>query len=509
MILYWLDGGPTHMETYDPKPEAPAEYRGPFGAIETSAPGIRVNELLVHHAQQMDKVSLIRSMHHNNGDHFAAGHWMLTGYHGSTAADLDPQYPSMGAVITKIKGANKPNIPAYVAVPYAATIGLRPGYMSAAYLGVAYNPFDAGNPNQNNYKVKNLHLPGDVTLDRIGDRKALLGSLDRLRRDADDQGLMKGLDSFNQQAFDMLTGEEARRAFDIDKEDPRIRDRYGRHTYGQSALLARRLVEAGATFVNVHNGGWDHHSNIEGGMKSRLPSMDQSIGALIEDLDQRGMLDDVIVCVMGEFGRTPRVNGGAGRDHWGNVMSVLLGGGGLTGGQVIGASNAKGEFPAEQPIKPADVLATIYRTMDIELETNFVKPRGPAHADQQLRQPDPAVDLTLAAVFPEEAPNRGRLSNKAASARRRAARWSAKRAGWPVAARRPAGAAAPARGARSAGPTSAAVARRRIARPIPPSRCYAPARTAPGGSTGPGGRRGELAQSARCRDRGVFGFAAP
>jgi hypothetical protein len=377
VILYWLDGGPTHIETYDPKPLAPPEYRGPLGTIDTNVPGIQLSELLVRHAQQMDKVSLIRSVHHDNGDHFAAAHWMLTGYFGSNAANLDPQFPSCGAIISRLRGPNRPNVPPYVAVPYAATVGLRPGYMSGAYLGVAYNPFDAGgDPNDPNYKVPNLHLPGEMSLDRLGDRKQLLGSFDQLRREADQSGLMNGLDSFNRQAFEMITGPEARQAFQIQDEDPRLRDRYGRDHYGQSALLARRLVEAGVTFVNIHNGGWDHHSQIEAGMKSRLPSMDQSIAVLIEDLHERGMLQDVLVCVMGEFGRTPRINGDAGRDHWGNVMSVLIGGGGLKGGQVVGASNNKGEFPAEFPVKPADLLATIYHVMGIDLQTHFVNRAG-------------------------------------------------------------------------------------------------------------------------------------
>src|SRR5262245_15150716 len=376
VILYWLDGGPTHFETYDPKPNAPAEYRGPLGTIKTNVQGVLLSELLVKHAKQMDKVSILRSVHHDNGDHFAAGHWMLTGYHGSNAASLDPQFPSVGAIVSRVRGPNKSGVPPYVAVPYAATIGLRPGYMSAAYLGVPYNPFDAGDPSQPNYQVQNVALPGGLTMDRVGDRKAILGQLDGLRRDADQTGLMKGLDSFTAQALEMITGPEVRRAFDIAKEDPKVRDRYGRDTYGQSALLARRLVEAGVTFVNIHNGGWDHHAAIEQGMKSRLPSMDQSIATLIEDLHDRGMLDDTMVVVMGEFGRTPRISPSAGRDHWGNVMSVLIGGGGLKGGQAIGASNAKGEFPAADPFKPADVLATIYKVMGVDLETHFINRAG-------------------------------------------------------------------------------------------------------------------------------------
>ncbi|MEK6239786.1 MAG: DUF1501 domain-containing protein [Planctomycetales bacterium] len=377
VILSWLDGGPTHIETYDPKPDAAAEYRGPFGAISTAAPGIQLSELLTGHAKIMDKVSVLRSVHHDNGDHFAAAHWMLTGYHGSDASNRAPQYPGVGAVAARVKGPNRPAVPAYVAIPQSMTVGIRPGYNSATYLGVAHNPFDSGgNPSTEGYKVKNLTLPSGVTSDRVSDRRGLLAGLDRMRREVDQSGLMEGTDSFNQRAFEMITGEDARKAFDVAREDPRTRDRYGRDTYGQSSLLARRLVEAGVTFVTIHNGGWDHHSNIEAGMKSRLPSMDQSISALIDDLAIRGMLDDVVVCVMGEFGRTPKVNAGGGRDHWGNVMSVLLGGGGLQGGQAVGASNAKGEFPADQPLMPADVLATIYHAIGVDEKLSFVNHAG-------------------------------------------------------------------------------------------------------------------------------------
>ncbi len=380
VILYWLDGGPTHFETYDPKPLAPAEYRGPLGAIKTNVPGILLSELLVEHARVMDKVSLLRSVHHNNGDHFAAAHWMLTGYHGSNAANRDPQYPGAGAIVTKTCGPRQPNLPAYVAVPYSRTVGIGPGYNSGAYLGSSYNPFETGgDPNRDNFEVRNLTLPGGMTVERLDDRGGLLRGLDKLRRELDHTGTMESLDQFHGDALQMVTGEAARKAFDIGAEDPALRERYGRNRYGQSALLARRLVEAGVRFVTIHNGGWDHHSQIENGMKSRLPSMDQSIAALIEDLDQRGLLDDTIVCVMGEFGRTPRINGNAGRDHWGNVMSVLLGGGGLQGGQVVGASSAKGEYPVETPLKPADVLATMYRVLGIDLHQAF-----PNHAGRPI-----------------------------------------------------------------------------------------------------------------------------
>ncbi len=388
VILYWLDGGPSHLETYDPKPFAPAEFRGPFQAIDTDVPGIQVNELLTGHAKIMRHCSVLRSVHHNHGDHFAAAHWMLTGYLGSNAQNLDPQFPAAGAIVAKLRGANRPGVPPYVAVPHSMTVGLRPGYNSGAYLGVAYDPFNSeGDPNDPNFRVPNLDLAGGLTTARLDDRRGLLSDLDRLRREVDRRRVMDGVDTFNQRAFELVTGEAARTAFDIQQEDPALRDRYGRDHYGQSALLARRLVESGVTFVTVHNGGWDHHWDCVSGMNGRLPTMDRAISTLIADLAERNLLDDVLVVVMGEFSRSPRMNDGGnggpplskgtpGRDHWGNVMSVLLAGGGLRGGQVVGASSPKGEYPAERPLMPADVLATIYHVLGIDLGQHFVNRSG-------------------------------------------------------------------------------------------------------------------------------------
>jgi hypothetical protein len=377
VIMFWLDGGPTHMDTYDMKPNAPAEYRGAFSPIRTNVPGIQVCELLPEHAKVMDRMSILRSVHHNNGDHFAAAHWMLTGYHGSTAADLQPKYPGVGAITAKLRGPNQSGVPAFVGVPNIHSVGLTPGYHGAAYLGVGFNPLDGGgDPNRPNFQVPNLQLLPGVDLDRLEDRRQLLGGLDTARRQADRTGLMDGMDQFNQQAFEMVTGPSARRAFDIAKEDPRVRDRYGRHTWGQSALLARRLVEAGVTFVTITASGWDDHAQVTNAMKAKLPPFDRALGALVEDLTERGQFDRVCVVVMGEFGRTPRINTGGGRDHWGEVMSVLIGGGGLQGGQVVGASNAKGERPKDRPMKPADVLHTLYHVLDIDPTTQFVNLAG-------------------------------------------------------------------------------------------------------------------------------------
>jgi hypothetical protein len=380
VILIWLDGGPPQHETYDPKPDAPPEFRGPLKAIPTAVPGALVSELLPNHARLLDKMSIIRSLHHGTGDHFAAAHWMLTGYFGSTSKDLPPRYPSAGSIIAKLKGARKPGMPAYVGLPNTHSVGLVPGYHGAAYLGVGYNPFVAdGDPNSDSYQVPNLTLPAGVDASRFEGRRGLLSVFDRARRDVDASGLMEGLDRFDQEAFSLILGDAARRAFDLSQEDPRLRDRYSRHQWGQSALLARRLVEAGVRFVTLTFSGWDYHSSLETGMKTVLPILDATVGGLIEDLDARGLLDSTMVLVMGEFGRTPRMNKtgvpGAdpvpGRDHWGKVMSVLAAGGGFARGRIIGESNKKGEVPKDRPVRPQDLMVTLYEQLGISPETSF------------------------------------------------------------------------------------------------------------------------------------------
>ncbi len=385
VILIWLDGGPPQHETYDPKPEAPAEFRGPLGAISTVVPGVQVSELLPEHARLLDRMSIIRSMYHDTGDHFAAAHWMLTGYLGSNATNLPAQYPSAGSIIARLQGARKPGIPAYVGLPNTHTVGLVPGYHGAAYLGVGYNPFSAdGDPNSESYQVPNLALPAGVDGLRAEGRRGLLGAFDGARRDVDASGLMEGLDQFDREAFSIVLGREARRAFDLSQEDPRLRDRYGRHQWCQSTLLARRLVEAGVRFVTLTFSGWDFHSSLDSGMKRVLPLIDSAIGTLIEDLEDRGLLDSTMVLVMGEFGRTPRLNTTGvpgvdpvpGRDHWGNVMSVLAAGGGVGRGRVVGASNAKGEIPKDRPVRPQDLLVTVYRQLGIDPGVSFSNRAG-------------------------------------------------------------------------------------------------------------------------------------
>jgi hypothetical protein len=380
VILIWLDGGPTYMDTYDLKPDAPNEYAGELRPIATRAPGVQICELMPEQAKVMDKLSIVRSLHHSTGDHFAAAHWMLTGYFGSTAANLTPMYPGAGAITARLRGANRPGLPAYVGVPYARSVGLAPGYFSGAYLGTAYNPFQVqSDPNSRNFSVRNLRLPGGVTMSQLEDRRSLLASFDNMRRDAEQSGTLESLDKFQQEAFELISGPAARHAFDINGEDPRLRDRYGRHNWGQSCLLARRLVEAGVTFVNVHMGGWDHHGKIFPAMRRLLPILDRAVAALVTDLSERGLYDKVALCICGEFGRTPRVNGGAGRDHWGQAGFCVLGGGGLEGGVVVGSTTAKGERPRERPVGPGDMLATLYHVLGIDTRTTFEDPSGRPH----------------------------------------------------------------------------------------------------------------------------------
>jgi hypothetical protein len=385
VILIWLDGGPTHLDMYDLKPEAPAEYRGTLKPIRTNVPGIDICEYMPEQAKVMDKLAIVRSMSHTTGDHYAGAHWMLTGYFGSTAANLDPMYPSAGSIAAKVRGANRAGLPAYVAVPHAASVGLVPGYNSAAYLGTTYNPFQTGgDPNSPHFSVHNLTLPGGVSLAQLEDRKTLLGSFDTLRRDIDRSGSLDSLDKFQREAYELISGPAARRAFDIGSEDPRLRDRYGRHNWGQSCLMARRLVEAGVTFVTVHMGGWDHHAGIFPAMKSLLPIVDRAVAALVRDLSERGLYDRVALCMCGEFGRAPRLTAfpgqpGVGRDHWGEAGFVLMGGGGLKTGLVVGSTTAKGERPKDRPVSPADMLATLYHVLGIDTTQTFTDRSGRPH----------------------------------------------------------------------------------------------------------------------------------
>ena len=371
VILFWLSGGPGHMETWDPKPEAPREYRGPFGAIKTKVDGVQFSELLPEQAKIADKLAVIRSVHHGTGDHTKGNHWMLTGWEGPNFNDVSivQRNPSMGSVTAALRGANAAGVPPYAAVPH-----LRGGtdnlFHYHAYVGAAYNPFIANSdPNDTGYSVRDLALSRGLTLDRLEHRRKFLQQFDLLRAEGDT--LIAERDGAYQRAFEMLTGSAARTAFDISREPGKTRDRYGRHTFGQSALLARRLVEAGVTFVTVNCVPWDHHGTppqlkTEEGANKLIPPLDRAIAALVEDLVQRGLFERVLVVAMGEFGRTPKMNKDAGRDHWGDTFSVLMANGRMRMGQAVGASNARGEYPTERPVTPQDVLSTVYHHLGID-----------------------------------------------------------------------------------------------------------------------------------------------
>jgi hypothetical protein len=384
VILLWLDGGPGHMDTYDMKPEAPAEYRGIWRPIATNVPGMEVTELFPLQAKIADRFSVVRSLHHDSGDHFTGGHWMLTGRgEGVSGANTKGKYPFIGSVATKLTGARSPGMPANVAIPYGMSIGLRPGYFGGHYLGIHHNPFETdGDPNADNFQVRNIGLAQDLTVDRLNHRRTLLSSFDRMRRAADTSGAFESLDRFDRTAFEMVTGTKTREAFDLTQESQEIRERYGRNSWGQSTLLARRLVEAGATFVTCHFGGWDHHWDLKTGMENYLPKIDQLVYGLLTDLSDRGILDRTLVVLCGEFSRTPRMNDGGnggpplskgtpGRDHWGSAMSCFLAGGGVRGGRLIGSTDRLGEAPKERPLRPGDIHHTIFRVLGIDPAAQF------------------------------------------------------------------------------------------------------------------------------------------
>jgi len=382
LILLWLDGGPSHMDLYDMKPLAPIEYRGMWNPIRTNVPGIEISEMFPQQAKIAEKFSIVRSLHHNSGDHFTGGHWMLTGRGGVSGAMREGKFPFFGAIASKTAGPRQPGMPAMVSVPHAMSIGLRPGYFGANYLGVQHDPFQVGSdPNRSNFQVRNLTFPSGMDVSRLDDRRALLRNFDTLRRGADQSGTAEAMDRFNRRAFEMVTGARARKAFDIDSEDPKLRDRYGRNSWGQSTLLARRLVEAGSTIVTCHFGGWDHHWNLKSGMDRYLPRIDQLVSALFTDLADRGLSEQVAVVLCGEFSRTPRMNDGRGngtpgRDHWGNAMFCLLGGGGIRGGQIVGSTNRLGEAPKDRPLRPGDIHHTLFHVLGVDPTQHFLDHSG-------------------------------------------------------------------------------------------------------------------------------------
>ena len=404
VILLWLDGGPSHMDLYDLKPDAPAEYRGIWKPIRTRVPGFDISELFPLQAQVTDKFSMVRSLHHDTGDHFAGGHRMLTAKDlGVSGANTPQKFPGIGAIVNREAGPRRPGMPGYVALPYAASIGLNPGYFGGSFLGAQHNPFaSGGDPNAANFSIRNLNLAQGLTIDRLEERRSLARHFDTARAHLDDLAESRVMDRFAQEAYEFISGPTARRAFDISKEDPKLRDRYGRHTWGQSTLLARRLVEAGSTFVTVHFGGWDHHWDLKAGMDRYLPMVDSCVASLFTDLDERGLLDTTLVVLCGEFSRTPKMNDGGnggppmskgtpGRDHWGNAMFCLLGGGGVKGGQIVGSTDRLGQRPHTRPVSPSNIHATIYQVLGIDPKLHLLDPSG--RPTPVLDDPTPITEL--------------------------------------------------------------------------------------------------------------------
>lgn len=366
VILVWMHGGPSQLDTFDMKPAAPAEYRGAFSPIATRLPGLEVCELLPEHAKVADKCTVIRSFCHGNGDHWAAAHWMLTGRLGANGSDRKPRQPSMGAVASHLLGPTQPGSLASVNINDGGF-----GFHGGAWLGVNHNPFRYGEFSYGNEAGrlptgdhKSFSLVDGLSEQRMMNRVALQKQLDTVRHRMDGNRTFDQLDSVNQQALDIVLSGKVRKAFDVSGESPELKARYG-PGWGEQALLARRLIEAGVRFVSLNTGYFDDHSNIERALKEKLPRHDKAVGVLIQDLADRGMLEDTLVVVAGEFGHTPRINGNAGRDHWPQAQSILLAGGGFRHGQVIGSTNAKAEYPTSRKIGVEDFCATVYHALGL------------------------------------------------------------------------------------------------------------------------------------------------
>jgi hypothetical protein len=384
VIYVMLGGGASQFETYDPKPSAPADIRGEFNAISTNVPGVQFCELMAQQARIMDKLTIVRSIHHPSTQHSSSQHLMQTGYYCNAAAQ-ENEMPCIGAHAAKLRGPVAAGLPPYVALPADASYG------NAHALGRGYNPFKVlSDPRTRNmsdeervrsflgYRVPNLTLVEGLSTDTLQDRRALLANFDRATRIHDLPREAEAQDQFTAEAFELVTGPAARRAFDLDQEPAVVRDRYGRNPLGQSMLLARRLVEHGVTFVTLGTFDWDMHGILGQRMRDLAPPYDRALAALVHDLYDRGLDQRVLIVSMGEFGRSPRYSpspaapqAAPGREHWGDVSSVLLAGGGFPGGQVIGASDAMGGRPARNPYRLERILATMYRHLGIDPALTF------------------------------------------------------------------------------------------------------------------------------------------
>ena len=373
VLLVFLGGGLSHHDSFDLKPEAVEEIRGKYKGIPSDVAGLHVGELLPKMAKTMGKVALVRSQQHGNDHHETATNWVLSGRFGTPFGD----HPAMGAVVAHETGfAGK--VPPYVAVPKNPSFTWELG--KSAWLGGRYESFKAGDPNAKDFKVRDLACPVPMKPAQVERRKSLLAAVDSLSRQIEGNDQIATYDEFQKKAAEMVLSPDAQSAFDIDKESDKTRDEYGRNEFGQSCLLARRLVESGVRFVTVNSGGWDHHAKIFESLDKKLPMFDQGFAALINDMETRGLLKDTLVVCMGEFGRTPKVNKDAGRDHWGHAGSMIFAGAGVQGGRIIGATDKSGSFVTDRPVRPADVCWTVYEALGLNPDKMLLTPEGrPTH----------------------------------------------------------------------------------------------------------------------------------
>jgi uncharacterized protein (DUF1501 family) len=364
-ILLWMQGGPSHIDTFDPKPDAPAEIRGEFKTIPTTLPGVRFAEPLPALAKTTDLYSVIRGHDPKNGSHGVADHIMMTGHKFNAALP----FPCYGAVVAKERGYVDGMLPF---VQMGKSIDRRFNGGVAGFLGDEYNAFEVHeDPNAAIFKVRDLGIANDAERARLDRRYTMLNDLERYQKSIENSAMpVKARDTFYEKAHGLITSPAAKKAFDIGAEPEKVRERYGRNTLGQSCLVARRLIEAGVQFVTVTDGGWDTHQNNFKSLKERLlPRLDIGLSALFEDLRTRGMLDDTLVVWFGDFGRTPKINPSAGRDHWASAGVAIMGGGGIRPGQVVGQTNPLAEFVTDSPVYPQDLAATIYHQLGIPLHT--------------------------------------------------------------------------------------------------------------------------------------------
>jgi hypothetical protein len=378
-ILIWQDGGPSHYETFDPKPNAPKEIRGQFSPIDTKIPGVQFSQHMQRLAAIADKLAVVRSICHNQGNHGAGNHYMMTGAPPRIPVGCGAFvsfHPSLGAVASHERGADG-GLPPYFSLPSMTRSG------GPSFLGAKHAPFVVSdNPNDNNFRVRDVALPSGLASERFLSRQQIRGEVDRLARIADEAAADPAiaLDEYYEQGYSLITSKESQQAFDISQESEKVRDAYGRSSFGQRALLARRLVEAGVPFITLNEGGWDHHEEIFSAFNKRMPAFEATIAALIEDLETRGLLDTTLVVALGEFGRTPQVNKRGGRDHWSNAMSVLFAGCRTPGGVVVGATDRNGYAASERVLSPENFASTIYLKLGIDPDKIVYTPQGrPSH----------------------------------------------------------------------------------------------------------------------------------